>query len=267
MKRWLIVLCAIPVLTLAAFIAPHPTRAQSGRLVNIQGNSYSPDVLTISVGDYVDWINFDTVDHTATSDTGAWDTGTISGVQMVNGVTHISGSSDIYFNAAGTYPYHDKFYPSMHGTIVVQEAATNSPTATFTPAPTSTLTPTPTQTPTSTATPTATSTATAVVPRLKLSVKGSLRARHSGSMQVTVSSGPTAAGVDAHYADPSAGVTGARVTVDGHKVGMKRVLHGKTDRRGITTFKNLHPLKAGTIKVSATKAGFVSAAITVRVRT
>jgi plastocyanin len=276
MKRWLVALCAIPVMGLAAVIAPHPIRAQSGQLVDIQGNSYSPSVLTISVGDYVDWINFDAVDHTATSDTGAWDTGTISGVQMLNGVTVISGSEDIHFNTAGTYPYHDRFQPSMHGTIVVQEAATDSPTptATSTPAPTPTPTPTPTQTPTSTATPTvtptatstATPTATPVVLRLKLAVKGSLRARHTGSMQVTVSSGPIASRSDAHYADPSARVTGVRVTVDGRKVGIPRILHGKTDQRGIATFKNLRPVKAGTVKVSAIKSGFVSASVKVSVR-
>ena len=144
------------------------------------------------------------------------------------------------------------------------ETATVTPTASPTPtqAPTSTATPTVTPTATSTATPTATT----VVPRLKISVRGSLRAHHTGSMQVTVSSGPLIPRVNAHDANASARVTGARVTVDGRKVGMKQVLHGKTNQRGIATFKNLHPLKAGTVKVSATKAGFVSATIKVSVR-
>jgi hypothetical protein len=64
-----------------------------------------------------------------------------------------------------------------------------TPPATVTPTASPTSTPTPTQVPTSTATPTAaptatstaTPTATAVVPRLKLAVKGSLRAKHTGS--------------------------------------------------------------------------------------
>jgi hypothetical protein len=59
---------------------------------------------------------------------------------------------------------------------------------------------------------------------------------------------------------------GAGVTVDGRKVGITRVLHGKTDQRGIAAFKNLRPAKAGTVTVSATKPGFMSATIKVSVR-
>lgn len=138
-------------------------------------------------------------------------------------------------------------------------AAGAIPAATETVPPTASPTPTATNVPTSTATPTVTPTATPTAPSvalgLKLAVTGFLRAGHSGSIQVTVSSDRIAAPV-----------RGAGITVDGRKVGMKQVLHRNTDPRGIATFKHLRPLKAGTVKVSARKSGFVSATTRVSVR-
>jgi plastocyanin len=66
----------------ASLLAPAQTsRAQSSEFVFIGPDAYSPAILTVTVGARVAWINNDSVDHTATSDTGAWDTGTIPGVQ------------------------------------------------------------------------------------------------------------------------------------------------------------------------------------------
>jgi hypothetical protein len=156
----------------------------------------------------------------------------------------------------------------------VNGALNPTPTPTPTPTATPTMTPTPTQVTPSTATPTvaptttptATPIATAVVLRLKLSVRGSLRANRTGSISVSVSESSAARGANVSRLALKARVTGASVSVDGRKVGITRVLHGKTDQRGIATFRNLRPVKAGTVKVSATKSGFVSASIKVTVR-
>ena len=59
--------------------------------------------------------------HTATSDTGAWDTGNLD-----PGAT----SSAVSFPTAGTFPYHCAIHPSMVGSVVVSAAApaaTNPP--------------------------------------------------------------------------------------------------------------------------------------------
>lgn len=79
--------------------------------VTIQGFAFSPDNLTINVGDSVVWTNQDAASHTATSDDGGatFDSGTIS-----NGM-----SWGMTFAAADTIPYHCTFHPSMTATINV----------------------------------------------------------------------------------------------------------------------------------------------------
>ena len=161
MKRWFLLVCTVLLVGLTGLVAPQPTHAQVPHLVTIQNGAYSPDMLTIAVGDYIDWLNLDSTDHTATRDTGAWDTGTISSVQTINGVAVTHGSEDIYFITPGTYPYHDTFNAAMRGTIVVQ--AVNEPSASPTETAVSTATPSPTPLPTATAVPTATSAPTATV--------------------------------------------------------------------------------------------------------
>ncbi len=85
------------------------------------------------------WVNNDTVPHTATSDTGVWDSGTLNPGQ----------SFSFTFNDAGTFPYHCAIHgaASMSGTIVVENA---SPTPSASPTEPPPLTPvvTPTELPT-----------------------------------------------------------------------------------------------------------------------
>jgi plastocyanin len=78
--------------------------------VDIHGNTFDPASLTIRSGEHVHFNNHDGVAHTATSDTGAFDTGNIAG----------GASGSAQFDRAGTFPYHCKIHPSMKGTIVVQ---------------------------------------------------------------------------------------------------------------------------------------------------
>ncbi len=80
--------------------------------VTIQNFAFMPTPLTIPVGTTVTWTNRDSAPHTATSDSGVWDSGTLS-----------TGKSFTFtFNQAGTFAYHCNIHPNMHGSIVVTAA-------------------------------------------------------------------------------------------------------------------------------------------------
>lgn len=93
--------------TSAGTEAPPPDRVE----VSISGFAFGPDRLTIPVGTTVVWTNDeDAVDHTATSDDGVWDSGTLSP----------GDSYELTFDEAGTFPYSCLIHPSMTATIVVE---------------------------------------------------------------------------------------------------------------------------------------------------
>ena len=96
----------------AVLAADHP--------VDIAGFAFSPQSVTVAVGDTVTWSNADAQNHTATANGGSFDTGTIGG----------GSSKSVTFSTAGTFAYHCKIHPSMTGTIVVQGAAAPPPTDT-----------------------------------------------------------------------------------------------------------------------------------------
>lgn len=83
--------------------------------VTIQGNrgnqSYSPNPVTVRVGQTLAWRSADSAAHTATQDTAGFNTGNIA-----SGAT----SSPIAMNTAGTFPYHCTIHPGMTGTVTVQ---------------------------------------------------------------------------------------------------------------------------------------------------
>jgi hypothetical protein len=70
------------------------------------------------MGSTVTWANTTTATHTATSDSGAWGTGSIA-----PGTT----SSAISFPTAGTFTYHCAIHPSMTGSVIVSAVAATSP--------------------------------------------------------------------------------------------------------------------------------------------
>ena len=77
--------------------------------VSIMNYAFNPSVLNVPAGTTVTWTNGDSVVHTVTSDSGAFDSGQIP-----------SGQTFSYtFNTAGTYTYHCAVHPSMKATIVV----------------------------------------------------------------------------------------------------------------------------------------------------
>ena len=51
----------------------------ASQAVSISNFAFSPQSVTVSVGDTVTWTNSDTVTHTATADDASWDAGNITG--------------------------------------------------------------------------------------------------------------------------------------------------------------------------------------------
>ena len=86
--------------------------------VAIADFAFSPATLTITAGDTVTWTNEDQVEHTATSTTGAFDSGLLGQ----------GASYSFTFTTAGTFDYLCTPHPTMTGQIVVHVAAT-APTA------------------------------------------------------------------------------------------------------------------------------------------
>lgn len=81
-------------------------------VINMKNNYFAPQVDTVAVGDTVTWTNAGTKNHTTTSDSTFWDSGSLAPGQSF---THV-------FTTAGTYPYHCTFHVSlgMTGTLVVK---------------------------------------------------------------------------------------------------------------------------------------------------
>ncbi|HEX2766158.1 MAG TPA: cupredoxin family copper-binding protein [Candidatus Limnocylindria bacterium] len=89
-------------------------RAGSSHLVEIEDFAFTPATLTIQVGETVTWTNLDQVEHTATSTSGAFDSGLLGQGE----------SYSVTFTEAGTYDYLCTPHPSMTGQIVVVAAPT-----------------------------------------------------------------------------------------------------------------------------------------------
>ena len=84
--------------------------------VFIKNMAFSPATLTVTAGTTVNWTNQDGVSHTVTSDTGAFDSGTVS----ANGVFSHT------FATAGTYNYHCTFHASMTGKVIVNASTSTT---------------------------------------------------------------------------------------------------------------------------------------------
>ena len=79
--------------------------------VAIAGFSYNPNPVSVKVGQSVAWHNSDGVSHTATSDSGAFDSGVVGPG---------SNSAPITMSSAGTFTYHCQIHPNMVATLNVQ---------------------------------------------------------------------------------------------------------------------------------------------------
>jgi amicyanin len=110
--RTIMTLVASLAVAAASLALAGGTRAGTSHAVEIADFAFSPQSLTIQVGDTVTWTNLDQVAHTATSTTGAFDSG-------------LFGQNESYsftFTQAGTYDYLCTPHPTMTGRIVVEAA-------------------------------------------------------------------------------------------------------------------------------------------------
>lgn len=88
---------------------PGGSKGPGANEVFIQNMAYSPSTITVAVNTTITWTNKDAVPHTVTSDSGVFDSGTIS----------TNGTFSFTFTSAGTYSYHCVIHPSMTATVKV----------------------------------------------------------------------------------------------------------------------------------------------------
>lgn len=82
--------------------------------IAIKDYDFAPMAVKVKAGTQVTWTNQDSVHHTVTMDDGS--SGGPQSGDMAKGDTY-----SYTFKKAGTYAYHCKIHPEMHGTVVVTE--------------------------------------------------------------------------------------------------------------------------------------------------
>lgn len=85
-----------------------PSAAGEVVRVTINDLAFSPAEVRAKVGDTIEWVNGDFVDHTATAKDGTWDVAIAAGK-----------SAQLPLSRAGTFAYYCKVHPGMTGTIHV----------------------------------------------------------------------------------------------------------------------------------------------------
>ena len=99
---------AVPATPEAATPAASPA-AGSDTAVAIVNFAFEPAELEVTAGTTVTWTNEDQISHTATSDDGVFDTGTLG-----------QGESGSYtFDTAGRFGYFCEIHPGMTGVVIV----------------------------------------------------------------------------------------------------------------------------------------------------
>lgn len=78
-------------------------------VVTMQRVSFSPEVITVHVGDTVEWRNDDIVAHTATSKEAGFDVNVLPGK-----------SGQVVLKRAGEFAYSCRYHPNMRGRVVVK---------------------------------------------------------------------------------------------------------------------------------------------------
>jgi plastocyanin len=89
---------------------PEGTNPPNLLTITISKGVYSPNPLTVKVGQSVNWLNSDSFAHTAT-DSGVFDTGSIAPTSAAD--------VPVVFNTAGTYNFHCTLHANETGSIVV----------------------------------------------------------------------------------------------------------------------------------------------------
>ena len=80
------------------------------KTIEISDFKFVPQTITIKGGDSITWINRDSIQHSATSDTGAFDSGLLAKNREFT----------FTFDGAGEFSYHCTPHPYMKATIIVE---------------------------------------------------------------------------------------------------------------------------------------------------
>lgn len=95
----------------AVEIVPSDDHAEDiGAVVGIYDNSYAPEIVTIAVGQAVQWVWEARDQHDVVADDASF----VSELQTEGQYTHI-------FEEPGEYPYICSIHPEMRGTVIVTE--------------------------------------------------------------------------------------------------------------------------------------------------
>ena len=109
-----VALTVVSLLGLALFPVPASAGVCTDTVV-VDDAAYTPAVKLAPVqnGSFMCWTNEGTVTHTATSDTGMFDT---------NGIAP-AGSAGVDILGSGSYPYHCNLHPGIQGSLKIRPVA------------------------------------------------------------------------------------------------------------------------------------------------
>jgi plastocyanin len=94
---------------------PEGTNPPNLLTVTIKNGVYSPNPVMVKAGQSVNWLNSDSIMHSAT-DPGVFDTGNISPTSA-----HSDKGDQVTFNTAGTFNYHCTLHTNEAATIIVTQ--------------------------------------------------------------------------------------------------------------------------------------------------
>jgi plastocyanin len=104
------ILLIVAIFSLTNSCSKSSSSTPGANAVLIQGMAFNPLTITVALGTSVTWTNKDAVAHTVTSNTGIFDSGSIS----------TNGTFSYTFSTVGTFPYHCTVHPYMTATVIVQ---------------------------------------------------------------------------------------------------------------------------------------------------
>jgi plastocyanin len=107
--RLLVLVLALSSIAVPAGAGTDEVRGGSLVRVRIVDNRFRPRSITIPRGTSVRWVNRGNNPHTTTSNSGIWDSGTLtSGERFTR-----------RFGRRGTFRYHCEIHPTMTGRVIV----------------------------------------------------------------------------------------------------------------------------------------------------
>ncbi len=108
MRKYVLVSLIVLAILVSGCVSQPPSPGPNE--VIIRNFAFNPPTLTVKAGTMVNWTNEDSEPHTVTSNTGVFDSGTLS-----------RGERFQYtFNQAGTYDYICTIHPYMNGRVIVE---------------------------------------------------------------------------------------------------------------------------------------------------